>query len=106
MLSRHTIELVQQLLATGDLSQREIARRLKIGRGTVNAIANGRRKPRDERPIEDELKLFSGPAMRCPECGGMVYQPCLLCEIRRLKREERPAPRLAKPAFTTTRRAS
>lgn len=95
MLNRYVIDQVKTLLAQGELSQREIARRLKISRGTVNAIANGRRRDRPEPDPNEDIGLFVGPPRRCRDCGGMVYMPCLLCQVRRLKRLEeahRPAP--------------
>lgn len=86
MLSRHIVDQIKALLDQKQLSQRAIARRLGVSRGTVNSIATGRRI---EAEISDETLLHDRPPERCPGCGGLVYLPCLLCEIRQLKRLER-----------------
>ena len=78
------------LLAAGTVSQRAIARQVKVSRGTVAAMANGRR-PRDFSRRAAAAKL-SGPALeivaveaRCPGCGAMVaFLPCHACRIRTL----------------------
>jgi hypothetical protein len=75
------------LLAEGNLSQRKIARLTGISRGTVGAIAAGKRPdyPSSRRAAEDEPGEPAGPPRRCPGCGGMVYMPCRLCAARALK---------------------
>jgi len=66
----------KRLLAAG-LSQRAIARRLGISRGTVGAIATGRR------PDYESLKGDNEPEkVRCTGCGGMVAMPCRACRVR------------------------
>lgn len=85
MLAPEMVHEVRRLLAEGRLSQRRIARRLGISRNTVGAIAGG------QRPDHDSLRRggeevppaeSSGPPQRCPGCGGLVYLPCRLCQVR------------------------
>jgi hypothetical protein len=85
----HSTALVQEidrLLRESTLRQREIAARLNVSRGTVSAIASGRRglygKERDE--THSPLIPTSLPA-RCPRCGYRVYPPCIICRIRELR---------------------
>ncbi len=83
---------IHDLLAAGDLSQRKIARRLGVSRGTVHAIArrkrsacSSRRRPAcsSGRDVpSDEFIAPAGLPQRCPGCGGMVRMPCLLCRLR------------------------
>lgn len=82
MLAEDTVAEVRQLLAAGVLSQRQIAARLGVSRGVVAQIAQGKRTARRA----EELAVASprGPLVRCPQCGGMVRQPCLACQIREL----------------------
>jgi DNA-binding XRE family transcriptional regulator len=88
MLSQQTVDQILALLKEDSLSQREIARRTGVSRGTVCAIANQRRKVRPVPARWDQLCLFTGPIVRCPRCGGRVYAPCRLCYIRDLKQAE------------------
>jgi transcriptional regulator with XRE-family HTH domain len=79
---------VRRLLAEYELSQRKIAKVVGISRGTVNAIASGKRR---DRPDDDDFLLNTGPKVRCTTCGGMVDIPCRLCVAREaLKNAERP----------------
>lgn len=90
MLKQCVIDEIKALLAANELSQREIARRTGISRGTINAIANSRRAIRGPRPVEDEpAPWFRGPIIRCRGCGGRVYAPCRLCLVRDFKAKER-----------------
>jgi len=86
MIAPHIVEQVRQLLAEGELGQRTIARLTGVSRGTVHAIATGRRPDYDRRrkPRDDEAGLLepTGPLERCPGCGGMVEMPCRLCRAR------------------------
>lgn len=83
MLPAKKVLAIRRLLDEGELSQRAICRRLKVGRGTVSAIATGKRglhgRETAMRILDDELAKV---AARCPGCGGMVYQPCVLCRTR------------------------
>jgi len=88
MIPAAVVNEIQDLLGGGKLSQREIARRVGVSRGTVNAIARGKRRDRTARrphPV-DRLVAPKGPPKRCPTCGGLVTMPCLACQLRMLKR--------------------
>ena len=91
MLSVAVVEEIERLLAAGSLSQRGIARRMGVSRGSVNAIALGKRPdPQTRRRTqEDALPAPSGPPVRCPTCGGMVQMPCLACRLRALDESRR-----------------
>jgi hypothetical protein len=91
MITFGVVGEVRRLLAEGHLSQRKIARWTGVSRGTVNAIARGERPDYEARRHrqDDDFTLPSGPARRCPGCGGMVQMPCLLCRIRGLKQPAR-----------------
>lgn len=87
MIAPAVVREIRDLLAGGGLSQRKIAQRVGVSRGTVNAIARGKRPdylPR--RQPADGLIPPSGPPRRCPGCGGMVQMPCLVCHLRAIKR--------------------
>jgi len=102
VLDPRTVDRVLTLLTVTSLSQREIARRTGVCRGTVNAMALGRRPNADLRDtferLTDERRRASGapppsrPARRCPECGAKVKLPCLACRDRRLLAQGRRRP--------------
>jgi hypothetical protein len=86
MVTVEVIAEIRMLLALKTHSQRYIARLLGVSRGTVAAIASGKRQktPLPE-PCDDDTEDTeepSGPPTRCPGCGGLVYIPCLLCRLR------------------------
>ena len=97
MLDQGLVDEIRRLLAAGQWSMRKIARELRVSRGTVGAIAHGRRPDRLPRPADDDLLLPRGPLRRCPGCGGMVYLPCLLCRVRRRLRSARGRKRIDRP---------
>ncbi len=84
MLAPELIERIRRLLAGGRMSQREIARSLNVSRGTVGAIAGGRRPDYSQRSAcgPGRIEAPPGPTERCPGCGGMVQMPCLACRLR------------------------
>jgi hypothetical protein len=88
VIAQAVVEEIRHLLDEGAISQRKIARHLGVSRGTVNAIAQGKRPDgmgrRDE--AEDFLSPV-GPPRRCPGCGGMVLMPCLLCHVRAMRHQ-------------------
>ena len=92
MLPLAVIQEVRRLLDEGELSQRGIARKLDVSRGTVSAIANGRRgiygsEPPSQLPA---LCCWDLPPQRCVGCGAKVYLPCVLCRAREYRaRHER-----------------
>lgn len=90
MLKPALVAEVRRLLAEGKLSQRGIARRLGVSRGSVHAIARGKRPDRSAAEPLDEV-WWQGPPARCPGCGGMVFLPCRACAARKaLSRQRRP----------------
>ena len=85
MIAPAVVEEVRSLLAEGRLSQRAIAQVTQVSRGTVGAIAAGRRPDYEtlrRSRKEDTAPLPLGPRRRCRGCGAMVYMPCHACRIR------------------------
>ena len=60
---------------------------LEVSRGTVGAIASGKRPNYPVIVPEEEIDS-SIPPVRCRDCGGLVYAPCHLCRVRVLKARE------------------
>ena len=87
MLPTALIHEIDRLLKQGELSHRKIAARLGVSRGTVSAIAAGRRGLYGkDSPDENSRSLSSAsPPTRCPRCGYRVFPPCLICEARQHK---------------------
>jgi transcriptional regulator with XRE-family HTH domain len=96
MLPRSLVEEIDHLLQQGELSQRKIAARLGVSRGTVGAIASGRRGLFGRVPDRESLDPLAplSPARRCAVCGFKVHKPCLVCCAREY-RERRRRARLA-----------
>src|SRR5688500_17918662 len=87
MLPAALVLEIRRLLDEGGLSQRAIAARLNVSRGTVGNIACGRRGLHGA--VENDVPDWrEGPqlARRCRGCGGRVYEPCLLCQARAYRR--------------------
>ncbi|NQT40465.1 MAG: helix-turn-helix domain-containing protein [Planctomycetes bacterium] len=84
MIAPDVVREIRDLLEQGQLSQRKISQKLGVSRGTVNAIAQGKRV--DRQPAGGRYGIdriaSTGPPRRCPGCGGLVWMPCLLCHIR------------------------
>ncbi len=95
MIATDLIAEIQRLLAEGKLSQRKIAKLTGVSRGTVGAVANGKRqvRPREVDCWEAGLEPQPGPPQHCPGCGGLVYLPCRLCRTREFLAAH-PVPRL------------
>jgi hypothetical protein len=76
------VRAIEVLLAERVLSQRNIARRLCVGRGVVAGIAHGTRPDYEtlRRRREPDSTL---PAQRCRDCGALVHPPCIACRARR-----------------------
>lgn len=87
MIAPEVVSEVRSLLTKGGLSRRHIARYVGVSRGTVQAIASGKRPDYSTRRPRDRYDMIfpSGPPRRCPTCGGMVQMPCLLCHVRRIR---------------------
>jgi transcriptional regulator with XRE-family HTH domain len=94
MLPLAKVKEAERLLAEGGLSQRRIAKAIGISRASISAIASGRRPDYEarQRARVEELEAW-GPIVRCSGCGGMVYSPCRLCRVRKVKDQEREAAR-------------
>ena len=91
MLAPAIVAEIKRLLADEGLSQRTVVRRTGVSRGTVHAIARGKRPDHDPRddPDDDGFQYPTGPTKRCPTCGGMVLMPCLLCRVRAIIESQR-----------------
>ena len=91
MIAPKIVAEIRRLLDLKTHSQRRIAALLGVSRGTVAAIASGRRATTCRRTqCDDDPAEPSGPPARCPGCGGLVYMPCLLCRLRKTERRARP----------------
>lgn len=108
MLPLAIVEEVQRLLDEDQLSQRKIAKKLNISRGTVGAIASGKRGiyGREPEPEPTTLCCFDQPAERCVGCGGMVHKPCLLCNTRKYQARQALLDRLSTQRSLPTRRVA
>ena len=88
MIGETVVAEIRQLLHEGKLSQRTIARQAGVSRGTVNAIALGKRpEPVVRRRPESDFVPPSGSVRRCGGCGAKVQMPCLLCYVRSRSRD-------------------
>ncbi|MGW8256524.1 MAG: hypothetical protein ACWGMZ_03465 [Thermoguttaceae bacterium] len=84
MIAPHLVEQIEELLREGKLSHRKIARLTGVSRGTIGAIASGKRVERQRRiyPWDAEPEVPETPPARCPQCGAMVYMPCRFCRTK------------------------
>jgi hypothetical protein len=108
MLSLVMVEEIQRLLEEGRLSQRKIATTLGVSRGTVGAIASGKRGIYGSEPDPENPDLLSLdlPPERCSGCGAMVYIPCVLCLARKYIRRRRDLAKLSSIARFDHRRVA
>jgi hypothetical protein len=84
MLSTALVLEIRRLLDEGQLSQRAIAARLGVSRGSVHNVASGR-YGRSGRAAAEALDPIEPPPerlVRCRGCGGRVFTPCRLCQAR------------------------
>ena len=90
MIATDVVKEIQQMLAEGSLSQRAIAERMGVSRGTVCAIAQGKRGDYPPRFLRLDMHFIppAGRPARCSGCGGLVQMPCLACYIRQSKRRQ------------------
>ena len=97
MLSQDVVIEIARLLFEGELSHRQIAARLGVGRSTVDAIASGRRGLHgSDHRTEYSPPSAAGGAMpeRCPHCGARIFPPCIACRAREYGyRREKGRPR-------------
>lgn len=91
MIASGVVGEIRCLLEKGTLSQRSIAARLGVSRGTVSAIALGKRPDYEARRRlrGDDLIPPSGVPRRCPGCGRRVQMPCLACYLEHRKANRR-----------------
>ena len=80
MLSLSLVKKIDRLLKEGKLSQRKIAARAGVSRGTVASIAQGKRGLYGRDPESEGCVSLahSSPAERCSKCGYLVFAPCLI----------------------------
>jgi len=99
MLRHETIQEIKRLLAAGIFSQQYIAQMTQVSRGTVNAIATGRRQRTHQLSLQRRHKRIrlesgpdfyfpEGPIRRCSTCGALVKMPCLACQLHSLVQEQ------------------
>ena len=79
MIDNTIIQKIQILLKQGKLSQRQIAKHIGVSRGTVQAVAKGKRTLTTDKAVA--WVAPTGQPKRCPQCGGHVRMPCLACQI-------------------------
>jgi hypothetical protein len=84
MIANDIVQEIRQMLAEGGLSQRAIAGRMGVSRGTVCAIAQGKRRDYPTQFFQKDMHVIppAGAPVRCSGCGGLVQMPCLACYIR------------------------
>jgi hypothetical protein len=99
MLATAVVQEIDRLLKMGQLSHRKIAARLGVSRGTVSAIASGRRglHGRDSFDAGCGARRAGLPPTRCPGCGYRVYEPCLICRARSRQERQKIRQLLASP---------
>jgi hypothetical protein len=90
MIAPNVVQEIRRLLIEERLSQRSVALRTGVSRGTVHAIARGKRRDLIPRIKDQEVEKPVGPLQRCPTCGGKVLMPCLLCRLREMQQKGRP----------------
>ncbi len=90
MIAPSVIDEILRLLAESSLSQRRIAEITNVSRGTVNAVARGKR--RAHRCPWPDWEEPTGPLERCSKCGAMATTPCHACRVRELVHGGRARP--------------
>ncbi|MGL6196104.1 MAG: helix-turn-helix domain-containing protein [Thermoguttaceae bacterium] len=83
VIENHRVLEIIRLIDSRQYSQRQIASKLKVSRGTVSSIMKGIRKFRFKIAQEINIKP-EGPIVRCPKCGGKTQLPCTYCEIKKI----------------------
>ena len=94
MISQALADEIRRLLAARTQSMRRIARITGTSRGTVAAIAHGRRRERLARQPDSDSNAEEpqGPIERCPECGALTHAPCRACRVRKWMRARGSGP--------------
>ena len=84
MIDNNTISRIYELLQCKKMSQRQIAKQLNVSRGTVQSVANGKRKAKNadaNGKIPFSWGIPSGKPQRCRRCGTLAKLPCLACQL-------------------------
>jgi hypothetical protein len=90
MLPTSLVHEIDRLLQEGELSHRQIAKRLGVGRTVVGEIAIGRRGLHGMDPIDKRrARTPSSAPIRCSGRGYRVYLPCLICKARHQQPKKR-----------------
>ena len=91
MLKPEIVLKILFLLKEKKCSQRKVAKIIGVSRGTVSAIALGKRKLMRSLSAHEDASFISpqGPPRRCPLCGAKTQMPCLACQLRGRKRNEK-----------------
>jgi hypothetical protein len=99
MLPLDVVLKIRRLLDEGELTYRAIARRLGVGRRTVQRIANSHRglHGRERSGLRRRWPYERRTPTRCPSCGGLVFEPCRLCRLQRLETLDRLLRRMPPP---------
>ena len=95
-ITKSVAEKILRLLRTKKHSHREVAYIVGVSRGVVGNIARGKRYDfiKRVRKYDKYAPLLStGPRLRCPTCGVMVFMPCRECEIKKIMADRDPQPR-------------
>jgi len=84
MLKHQIVLKILFLLKEKKYSQRKIAKMLGVSRGTVSAIALGKRKFIRSLLAREDATFIppQGPYCRCSTCGAKTKMPCLACQLR------------------------
>jgi DNA-binding XRE family transcriptional regulator len=93
MIPLETVLEIKRLLAEGRLSQGEIAQKVGVSRTFVNFVNRGRLRTPLEARIKDDSERESVPR-RCPDCGALVYMPCIACRTRAYMAQQRARQKL------------
>lgn len=85
MLSTAVIHEVAELLAAGDLSQRKIAEKCGVSRGTVQLISTGKRGLYGREDSASAVDPIDAPPHRCGGCGALIVtRVCVACKAARV----------------------
>lgn len=105
MLPTAMVLEIRRLLDQGELSYRSIGTRLHVSRGVVANIANGRRglHGNESNAGRSSVTQSLGIPARCRHCGGLVFEPCLLCRTRAYQRRLEEVRRLASGTMSAGR---
>jgi hypothetical protein len=91
MIASETVADIRRLLAERKHTHREIAAWTGVSRGSVGAIALGRRRLGD--PLAPDDGEPPAAPVRCAGCGALVYLPCVLCGLQGKQRRGVAEPR-------------